>query len=88
MGVEHRVTLEFIDPGKPIQNDVRESDNGRRRDELLNLRGWQTVGEARDGINAQRQDYHEVRPHRALGNRTPIEFARGLSDRDPGVAVA
>jgi transposase InsO family protein len=32
----HGVVLEFIQPGKPIQNAAIESFNGRMRDELLN----------------------------------------------------
>jgi putative transposase len=32
--------------------------------------------EARSTIGAWRIDYNEVRPHSALGNRTPIEYAR------------
>ncbi len=34
---EHGVVLEFIQPGKPIQNPFVESYNGKMRDELLNL---------------------------------------------------
>jgi putative transposase len=33
---EHRVKLEFIQPGKPVQNCFVESFNGRLRDECLN----------------------------------------------------
>jgi len=85
---EHGVRLAFIDPGKPIQNAVVESYNGRMRDECLNVNWWSTVEEARSGIEAHRIDYNEVRPHGSLKNRTPLEFARGLQDRDSGVRVA
>jgi len=43
----HGVTLSFIQPGKPIQNAVIESYNGRMRDELLNGTGgarWRRHG--------------------------------------------
>lgn len=73
---EHRVTLLFIQPGKPIQNAVMESYNGRMRDELLNLHWWRSISEARDAVDAYRADFNEVRPHSALGNQTPSEFAR------------
>jgi putative transposase len=32
---QHRVALEFIQPGKPTQNPFIESYNGKMRDELL-----------------------------------------------------
>ena len=85
---EHGVRLAFIDPGKPIQNAVVESYNGRMRDECLNVNWWSTVEEARSGINAHRVDYNEVRPHGSLNNRTPAEFARRLQDHGSGVMVA
>jgi putative transposase len=85
---EHGVRLAFIQPGKPIQNAVVESYNGRMRDECLNVNWWSTVEEARSGIEAHRVDYNEVRPHGSLNNRTPVEFARELQDHDSGVRVA
>jgi putative transposase len=68
------VTLHFIEPGKPVQNAYIESFNGKMRDECLNEHCFLSLGEARQTIEAWRRDYNEVRPHRALGNRTPKEF--------------
>lgn len=85
---EHGVVLEFIQPGKPIQNAAVESFNGRMRDELLNQHWWRTLEEAREAVAAYREDYNQVRPHSALGNRTPEEFAATLRSLDLGVAVA
>lgn len=73
---EHGIALDFIQPGKPIQNAVMESYNGRMRDELLNLHWWRSIAEARDAVDAYREDFNEVRPHSALDNQTPGEFAR------------
>lgn len=72
---EHRVTLDFIAPGKPIQNSVCESFNGRMRDECLNVHWWRTVEEARRGIEEYRRDYNQVRPHSSLDDRTPAAYA-------------
>lgn len=85
---EHGVTLEFIQPGKPIQNATVESFNGRMRDELLNQHWWRTLDEARRAVAAYREDYNQVRPHSALGNQTPEGFASALRSLDLGVAVA
>lgn len=81
---EQGVKLPFIEPGKPAQNAFIESFNGKMRDECLNEHWFGTLGEARQTIEAWRRDYNEVRPHSALGNRTPIEFtACGAALRSP-----
>jgi len=78
------VKLHFIEPGKPIQNAFVESFNGKMRDECLNEHWFGTLAGARQTIEAWRRDYNEVRPHSALGNRTPQEFAaRGATLRSP-----
>jgi putative transposase len=77
---EHEVVLEFIQPGKPIQNAVMESYNSRMRDELLNQHWWRNIAEAREAVDAYRKDFNEVRPHTALENRTPSEFARRYTE--------
>ena len=70
------VQLDFIEPGKPVQNAFVESFNGKMRDECLNQHWLEDVAEARSVIEAYREDYNEVRPHSSLGQRTPSEFAR------------
>jgi putative transposase len=70
------VRIQFIEPGKPIQNAFIESFNGRLRDECLNEQVFVSLDDARRKIEAWRQDYNRVRPHSALGNRTPQEFAQ------------
>jgi putative transposase len=73
------VQLHFIRPGKPIENAFVESFNGRLRDECLNENWFADLQEARTKIGLWRIDYNEVRPHSALGNRTPTEYAQGGS---------
>ena len=71
----HGVKLDFIRPGKPVENAVIESFNGRFRDECLNAQVFISLHDARQKIEAWRMDYNEHRPHGALGNLTPQEFA-------------
>jgi putative transposase len=73
---EHGVKLRFIEPGKPVQNAFIESFNGRFRDECLNQHWFTSLGEARRIIEAWRLDYNQARPHSALGNLTPDQFAQ------------
>jgi putative transposase len=71
----HGVALQFIDPGKPVQNAYIESFNGRLRDECLNQHWFLTLADARYTIEAYRRSYNEARPHGALAGRTPAEYA-------------
>lgn len=70
--------LQFIEPGKPVQNAYVESFNGRLRDECLNEHWFTTLDEARGLLEVWRQDYNTVRPHSSLGNLTPAEFVRSM----------
>ncbi len=69
------VKLDFIRPGKPIENAHIESFNGRLRQECLNQNWFVSLEDARKQLAAWRRDYNADRPHSSLGNRTPQEFA-------------
>lgn len=69
------VKLNFIQPGKPVQNAYIESFNGRLRDECLNESWFKNLDEARAIIEDWRIDYNRVRPHSSLDNLTPEEYA-------------
>jgi len=64
-----------IQPGRPMENAYVESFNGRFRDECLNENWFVDLADAREKIAQWKQDYNRVRPHSALGYRTPEEFA-------------
>ena len=70
------VEWHYIAPGKPTQNAFVESFNGRFRDECLNDTLFASLVDARIEISKWRNDYNNERPHSALGNITPAEFAR------------
>jgi len=72
----HRVQLDFIRPGKPVENGMIESFNGRLRDECLNANEFVSLDDAREKITAWGIDYNEHRPHGSLGHLTPREFVR------------
>jgi putative transposase len=70
----NRVTLRFIDPGKPIQNAYIESFNGRMRDECLNQFWFTDLEDAKRTISNWREDYNTIRPHSSLKNLAPEKF--------------
>lgn len=65
----------LIDPGKPWQNGLGESFNGKFRDECLSLEWFRSRAEAKVIIEGWRRHFNEVRPHSSLGYKTPAEFA-------------
>ena len=69
------VKLDFIRPGRPVQNAYIESFNGRLRDECLNGEVFFSLTDAREKLERWRHDYNQQRPHSALADRTPQEFA-------------
>jgi putative transposase len=76
---ETLVEWHYIAPGKPTQNAFVESFNGRLRDELLNETLFTSLGHARAVLAAWKDDYNKIRPHSALGNLAPANYAK-LSD--------
>ena len=70
------VKLEFIRPGKPVENAFIESFNGRIRQECLNQHWFLDLDDARRTIEAWRISYNTNRPHSGLGGKTPAEFAK------------
>jgi putative transposase len=72
------VRLNFIRPGKPVENAFAESFIGRLRDECLNDNWFLSLKEARAVIESWRKDYNENRPHSSLGGLTPLEFVGSI----------
>ena len=71
-----------IDPGKPWQNGLDESFNGKLRDECLTLEWFRTRPEATALIESWRRHYNDVRPHSSLGQLTPAEFKQSMQQRN------
>jgi len=67
---QNRVPMAFLRPGKPTDNAFVESFNGTFRAECLNAHRFVSLTEAQ---------YNESRPHRALGEKTPNEFAKEIA---------
>ena len=80
---EHNVRLNFIRPGKPVENAYIESFNGRFRDECLNEHWFLTMAHARRVIEQWRIEYNTERPHSSLGDLTPEEFAAKVPELLP-----
>jgi putative transposase len=77
------VCLDFIHPGRPMENAYCESFNGKFRDECLNDHCFLDLDEAHQVIEDWRQDYNTQRPHSSLGNHTPQEFFESFMQQIP-----
>ena len=75
----NQVKIDFSRPGKPTDNAYVESFNGTLRAECLDAHWFGDLAEACQRIKAWRLEYNASRPHRALGERTPNEFARQIA---------
>jgi putative transposase len=73
---EQKITLVFIQPGKPMQNAYVERCNGNIRRELLNAYVFKTLNEVREKAEEWRIDYNCSRPHSSLGYVPPAEYIK------------
>jgi putative transposase len=72
----NKVELFYIRPGRPVENGLCESFNGRVRDEFLNQSVFIDYEDAAEKIEEWRNYYNKERPHSALGYLTPLQFMK------------
>jgi len=73
--VEHDVALAFIQPGKPAQNAFIERFNRTYREAVLDAYLFHTVAEVQAITEDWLEEYNAIRPHEALGNVPPYQYA-------------
>lgn len=73
------VTLDFSRPGKPQDNALVEAFHSRFRQECLNGHWFLSGADAQEKIEAWRNHYNTERPHSALGDLSPENFARAAA---------
>ena len=71
---QHGVTLEFIKPGRPMQNGFIERFNRTYRTEVLDMFVFKHLKEVQEITEGWVKQYNEERPHESLGNLTPKEY--------------
>lgn len=81
---EKGVSLEFIRPGKPMQNGFIERFNRSYREAVLDMYLFRSLEEVREQSEFWLKEYNEERPHEALGNLTPREY---LLTKDPEISI-
>jgi putative transposase len=71
---QHAVKLDFIRPGKPMQNGFIERFNRSYREAVMDMYVFQSLDEIREQTEIWLKEYNEERPREALGNQTPKEY--------------
>lgn len=68
------ITLDFIKPGRPMQNGFIERFNGSYRRGVLDMHVFRTLSEVREYTEQWLADYNQKIHHDSLGGLTPAEF--------------
>jgi putative transposase len=69
-----KISLQFIQPGRPMQNAYIERKNGSLRRELLNAYLFYSLAEVRAMSEEWRIDYNTERPHKSLKYLSPVAY--------------
>jgi putative transposase len=71
---DNGVELEFISPGKPMQNGFIERFNRSYREAVLDMYIFDTLEDVKNETEKWLGVYNRERPHEGLGNLTPLEY--------------
>jgi putative transposase len=77
-----RISIQFIQPGRPMQNAYIERKNGSIRRELLNAYLFYSLKEVRAMCEDWRCDYNTERPHKSLGYRSPFVYLKQWQEKN------
>jgi len=75
---EQGIAIQYIQPGKPMQNGFIERFNRIYRESILDAYLFFELNEVRQLTEEWMEEYNERRPHESLNNMTPSEWREML----------
>lgn len=79
---EHGIDIIYIQPGKPAQNAYIERFNRTYREAILDSYLFNNIREVQQLTDQWLRHYNDERPHEALKNMTPRQYAQVLSSEN------
>lgn len=79
---ELSIQLQFIQPGKPMQNGYVERFNRLYREAILDAYLFFDLDEVRQLTQEWMEEYNERRPHEGLNNLTPEEWKQTIQKNE------
>lgn len=79
---EKQITIQFIQPGKPMQNGYIERFNRLYREAVLDAYLFFELYQVRQLTNEWMEEYNYRRPHEGLDNLTPKEWKTRLLNNE------
>ena len=84
---EQGIIIQYIQPGRPMQNGFIERFNGSYRREILDAYVFFELHEVRKITPEWMDEYNHRRPHEGLNNATPIEWLEKIRSGNAPNAV-
>ena len=72
--LEKNIKLQYIQPGKPMQNGYIERFNRSYREDVLDANLFEDISQVRILSEDFMNDYNFHRPHESLGNISPMNY--------------
>jgi putative transposase len=76
---QQNIALQFIKPGKPMQNGYVERFNRTYREDVLDAYLFDRLSQVREQSEEWMEDYNHFHPHSSLGGKSPVGYRKLLN---------
>jgi len=79
---DRSITIQYIQPGKPMQNGYIERFNRVYREAVLDAYLFFDLYQVKQLTEEWMEEYNQRRPHEALNNLSPIEWSNAILNEE------